>query len=80
MELFVLTLIGLSAFASFSAVKVRKELEIARKRLHKYKHLISQEEYQNEMSLDLEAKKRQKLQLTSEEVHFWFQLNLCEPD
>ncbi|MEO1391142.1 MAG: hypothetical protein AAFV85_27745, partial [Cyanobacteria bacterium J06634_6] len=69
MELLVLALIGLSAFVSFSAVKMQKELETAKKRLHKYKHLISQEEYQNEMALDLEAMKRQKLQLTKEETH-----------
>ena len=56
----------LSLLLSFFTVKIYRELEIAKRSLYRYKHLSSQENYQNELATDIEFKKRQKSQLKSE--------------
>lgn len=70
MELFLfifIALIFLSVLVSFFAMKTHQELKTAKRNLHKYKHLISQEEYQKELTLDVESKRRQMSQLKNEE-------------
>lgn len=70
MEFFLfifIALVFLSILISVFAVKIYQELERAKRNLHKYKHLISQEEYQKELTLDIESKRRQISQFKDEE-------------
>lgn len=60
-------LIVLSLVLSFFTVKIYRELELAKQQLYRYKHLSSPESYQNELTIDIERKKRQKLTLEDEE-------------
>lgn len=50
------------------AAKTYQDLEIAKRNLYRYKHLASQEEYQNALTSDIEYKKRQQTQLTEKEA------------
>lgn len=61
-------LVFLSLLVSVFALKTYRELETAKRKLHRYGHLVSQEEYQNTLTSDIESKKRHKLQLADEET------------
>ena len=52
------------------AAKTYQDLEIAKRNLYRYKHLASQEEYQDALTSDIEHKKRQQTQLTEKETEW----------
>lgn len=61
--LFILSvLIGIYAF------KTHRRLESAQRDLYRYKHLTSQEKYQDKLSLEIKSKESQRLYLAGEEA------------
>jgi hypothetical protein len=54
---------------SFFALKTHQELERANHSLSRYKNLSSQEDYQKNLALDIESKRRQKSYLEEEEAN-----------